>query len=146
MYNYYGYNESLKINKDTDYKNIKTPKDLYDLLSLCWCKETCAPRLQDKWSIDNKTLGQCSVTAFLCQDIFGGDVYATKTANGIHCYNVVDNIVFDLTSEQFKDLAKNLDYNEMIFQKRSDDHHFKKEEKYQRYLNLKKRLKEAAGE
>ena len=49
-----------------------TPRDCYDILSEVWCAETCAPRMRTDWSPANKTLGQCSVTAFLMQDIFGG--------------------------------------------------------------------------
>lgn len=142
MYKFNGSENAKRIVKDTDYKGISTPCDLYDFLTNVWCKETCAPRLQDKWSINNKTLGQCSITAFLVQDIFGGKVYAVKTANGIHCYNVIDNLYFDLTSEQFENSAKYLDYSELIPQSRDDEHHFKKEEKYQRYLYLKNKLDE----
>lgn len=31
--------------------------------------------MQEAWSQDNYSLGQCSITAFLAQDIFGGKVY-----------------------------------------------------------------------
>jgi len=44
----------------------------------------------------NKTLGQCSIMAFLAQDIFGGRVYSIPGEGGnFHCYNVIDNCVFD---------------------------------------------------
>ena len=51
---------------------FKTPNDLYNALLQCWCADTCAPRMRDKWSPSNPTWGQCSITAFLVQDIFGG--------------------------------------------------------------------------
>lgn len=60
---------------DVKYERGLTPRDYYDLLSDIWCEETCAPRLRKDWNNDNKTLGQCSITAFLIQDIFGGRVY-----------------------------------------------------------------------
>ena len=41
---------------------------LYRLLLGCWRRETCAPRLQEKWSASNPTCGQCSITSFLVQD------------------------------------------------------------------------------
>lgn len=145
MYKFNGFENALKINSETGYKNIHTPCDMYDVLKDIWCRETCAPRLQNKWSEDNKTLGQCSVTAFLVQDVFGGEVYAVKTENGVHCYNVVDGLYFDLTSEQFGNLAADLNYSEMIPQSRSDDHHFKKEEKLNRYLLLKKEFEKRTG-
>lgn len=52
-----------------------TLRDYYDLLSHIWSADTCAPRMRQNWSPENKTLGQCSITAFLLQDIYGGEVY-----------------------------------------------------------------------
>lgn len=119
-----------------DYNYIKNPDELYNILQNCWSKETCAPRMQDKWSIENKTLGQCSITAFLAQDIFGGEVYGIKLSDGnYHCFNKVNGIKFDLTSEQFDN---SLNYDNVVLQNRDD--HFKKKEKYQRYLILKSRI------
>ena len=76
-----------------------------------------------------QTLGQCSITAFLAQDIFGGKVYGIPREGGknFHCYNVVplpdgSECIFDLTSEQFCEV------------------HWKKEEKYKRYEYLKAEL------
>ncbi len=137
-YKFYGASNSdcKPINNDF---NVKSPKDLYDALSNVWSKKTCAPRMQDKWSVQNKTLGQCSITAFLVQDIFGGLVYGVPLDDGnFHCYNVIGDNKFDLTSEQFGNIK--LDYSDKYIQTR--EAHFKKEEKYQRYLLLKKKLKE----
>ena len=119
--------------------------DLYDVLSDgLWRIETCAPRLRPDWSTDNKTLGQCSITAFLIQDIFGGDVYGIKLPDGnFHCYNVINGKQYDLTIEQFGDEAGTLVYDNSNPQKR--EVHFAKEEKYGRYLLLKSLLKETRG-
>ena len=85
------------------------------------------------------TLGQCSITAFLVQDIFGGLVYGVPLGDGnYHCFNVVNDVVFDLTSEQFGE--RKLDYQNVVIQNRED--HFLKKEKYQRYLLLKRSLLE----
>lgn len=36
------------------------------------------------------------------QDLFGGKVYGVLRPDGnYHCYNEIDGVVFDLTSEQF---------------------------------------------
>lgn len=121
---------------------------LYDLLSEIWCVETCAPRLRQKWSRENKTCGQCSITAFLVQDILGGDVYGIPLPDGsVHCYNVVDGFLFDLTSEQFDPKFRDgssepgkLRYENNPLQSR--DVHFAKEEKRLRYELLKGRLQE----
>ena len=121
----------------------RTPRDYYDLLKKIWCAETCAPRLRENWSPDNPALGQCSVTAFLMQDLYGGKVYGVPLEDGnFHCFNVVDGCLFDLTSEQFGDTK--LDYTNCPEQFR--ELHFAKEEKRQRYETLKKRLLEYISE
>ena len=120
-----------------------TPRDYYDLLSRVWCIETCAPRLRSGWSDENKTLGQCSITAFLIQDLYGGKVYGVPLGDGnFHCFNVVGDCVFDLTSEQFGE--KKLTYTGNPEQLRYE--HFRKEEKRQRYEILKERLRQYTSE
>lgn len=113
------------------------PARLYELLSDLWCAQTCAPRMRDDWTPENKTLGQCSVTAFLIQDIYGGDVYGIPLGDGnVHCYNKVGDCMFDLTCEQFGDRV--LHYGNDPLQTR--EKHFMKEEKYERYMMLKELL------
>ena len=114
-----------------------TPCDYYDLLSGIWCAETCAPRMRKDWTPENRTLGQCSITAFLIQDIYGGKVYGVPLGDGnYHCFNDVDGCVFDLTSEQFGN--PRLDYANCPEQDRAV--HFAKVEKKERYELLKERL------
>ena len=139
-YLFYGWQNTATIHAiNSDYKGITTPNELYDALINVWCEYTCAPRLRNEWNSENITLGQCSITAFLAQDIFGGDVYGILRPGGnYHCYNVVDGIVFDLTSEQFGD--EKLDYENNTVQDRKL--HFIKEEKRLRYEYLCKELKE----
>ncbi len=139
-YNFYGYEAATVSPISDEYRSIKTPRDLYDLLSEIWCADTCAPRLRNEWSKENKTKGQCSITAFLVQDIFGGRVYGIPLESGnFHCYNDVNGHVFDLTSEQFGEEAKDLVYENNPEQKR--EVHFAKEEKRLRYEYLKEALK-----
>lgn len=140
-YRFFGWEQAGRVVADcSEYSGIATPIDLYDRLSGIWCADTCAPRLRDKWSPADKTLGQCSITAFLAQDIFGGQVYAIPTGNGLHCYNKVGDIVFDLTSEQFGDRAGELVYDCSLLQERESEAHFYKPEKRARYEYLKKEL------
>lgn len=142
--NFYGWQTAGNVKvKNNLYRGIDTPIDLYDALSSVWCTDTCAPRMRREWSVENKTLGQCSITAFLAQDIFGGEVYAMPTDNGgVHCYNVVDGFTFDLTSEQFGEKAKSLCYEGNEIQDRESAGHFGKDEKRQRYEYLKEQLKQ----
>ncbi|MDO4344239.1 MAG: hypothetical protein Q4C50_05490 [Eubacteriales bacterium] len=136
-YKFYGWEQADVSPTAREYMDIETPRALYDLLSGIWCRSTCAPRMQQEWTEENKTLGQCSITAFLAQDIFGGKVYGILRPGGnYHCYNVVGDCKFDLTSEQFGDEV--LDYGDNPEQFR--EVHFAKEEKRLRYEYLKREL------
>ncbi len=134
QYNFHGW-ETANAQAITDkYAGIHTPLELYDALAEIWCAGTCAPRLRASWTPENKTLGQCSITAFLAQDIFGGEVYGILRPGGnYHCYNVIGDCLFDLTSEQFG--GEVLDYTNNPVQSRAV--HFAKEEKRLRYEKLK---------
>ena len=137
-YDFWGWEKADILAITNEYEGIRTPRDLYDALSHIWCEDTCAPRLRNKWNRENMTLGQCSITAFLAQDIFGGKVYGILRDGGnYHCYNVVGECVFDLTSEQFGNEVLSYDNNPEQFR----DVHFAKEEKRMRYEYLKKSLK-----
>ena len=81
-YNFWGWQNATVPAISEEYKGIKTPLDLYDALSEIWCADTCAPRMRESWTKENKTLGQCSITAFLAQDIFGGKVYGILRSGG----------------------------------------------------------------
>lgn len=141
-YKFYGWNQANVPAILEKYKRIKTPLDLYDALSEIWCADTCAPRMREQWTPENKTMGQCSITAFLAQDIFGGKVYGILRPGGnYHCYNVVGSCCFDLTSEQFGDEALIYENNPEQFR----EVHFAKEEKRLRYEYLKKELEKKTG-
>lgn len=109
---------------------------LYDRMSGVWCADTCAPRLRQEWSPDNPTLGQCSVTAFLVQDYYGGRVMGIPTSDGhFHLYNEWQGRTADLTSAQF---GKNYPRGAAVPQSR--ENHFSDPEKRDRYELLKRRL------
>ena len=68
----------MEENKKRDFYGSDTVTDeviaLYDGLTHVRSADTCAPRMREKWSKNDITKGQCSVTAFLVQDILGGKV------------------------------------------------------------------------
>ena len=112
-------------------------RNMYDELLRCWCVETCAVRLRPNWSERNPSLGQCSISSFLFQDIYGGEVWGIPLeGGGVHCFNRVDGFEFDLTSEQFS--GAELDYSTAFPQTREE--HWSDASKYERYLLLKERF------
>lgn len=136
-YRFYGWQTANCSSVTDTYNGINTPIDLYNALSNIWCADTCAPRMRHEWTRENMTLGQCSITAFLVQDIFGGEVRGILRPGGnYHCYNVIGDCLFDLTSEQFGDEVLNYDDNPLQVR----DVHFAKEEKRLRYEYLKDAL------
>lgn len=136
-YRFYGWQTADVGPADEKFSAVRDPRVLYDLLSGIWCADTCAPRMRGRWSEDNRTLGQCSITAFLAQDIFGGKVYGILREGGnYHCYNVIGDCVFDLTSEQFGDEKLCYEGNPEQFR----EVHFAKAEKRERYEYLRSEL------
>ena len=73
----------------------------------------------------------------LSVDIFGGTVWGIPLEDGnYHCFNVVGDCTFDLTSEQFGN--RELDYGNAVLQAR--EQHFQKVEKRERYELLRSML------
>ena len=126
-----------------EWQAVESPRVLYEMLRDIWCIDTCAPRLRGEWSEENATVGQCSVTAFLAQDIFGGTVRGILRSGGnFHCYNDVAGCIFDLTSEQFKGEVLHYSDGDPV-QDRAV--HFAKEEKRLRYEMLRRFLRQRLG-
>ena len=136
-YKFYGADvDGLEVLR-SEFDKVSDVRVLYDYLSKIWSRMTCAPRLRPLWSEENKTLGQCSITSFLIQDIFGGEVYGVPLNDGgFHCFNIVNDKVFDLTSEQFGNVE--LNYTKKYPQSR--EKHFSVQEKFDRYNILKTQL------
>ena len=142
-YGFYGSERATSKPTSPEWQAIENPRVLYEMLRGIWCVETCAPRLRGEWSKENATVGQCSVTAFLAQDIFGGTVRGILRPGGnFHCYNDVAGCVFDLTSEQFQGEALHYSESDPV-QDRAV--HFAKEEKRLRYQLLRRLLRQRLG-
>ena len=115
----------------------RTVGELFDTFLGVWAAETCAPRMRDRWSEDDPTVGQCSITSFLVCKLYGGRVYGVPLSDGnYHCYNVIGDTVFDLTCEQFH--GASLAYD--LADEQSAEAHFANIEKRERYELLKARF------
>lgn len=136
-YKFYGCNTKSVKPINSIYKSIRDQRHLYDLLSDVWCEYTCTPRSRKEWSSSNKTCGQCSITCLLVQDIFGGEIYGVQVEDNLHSFSKVGDVIFDLTSEQFKDTKIDYSLNNSI----SREYHLSNADKKERYLFLLNELK-----
>jgi hypothetical protein len=72
---------------------------LHDALEHSWDADTCAEWERDKWNSCLPAFGQCTVTALVVQDIFGGKI--VKDSLNDHFWNVFeDGTEADLSREQ----------------------------------------------
>lgn len=71
---------------------------LHDALEHSWDADTCAEWEREKWSSCLPAFGQCTVTALVVQDIFGGKI--VKDSVNDHFWNVFeDGTEADLSRE-----------------------------------------------
>lgn len=113
--------------------------DIYELkqfLSSSWSLETCSPGLIDNWSLNNKALGQCAITALIVNDYFGGKIMRCMTSSGSHYYNLIAGEIVDLTVEQFLGETPKYEYGK----ERTREYLLSNEDTKKRYLLLKSKL------
>jgi len=71
-------------------------------LEVAWTIETTDPDSRDRWSEENKALGQCAVTSVLIFDLFGGRMIYDKA--NFHIWNEFpDGSQHDFSRKQFTD-------------------------------------------
>ena len=87
-----------------------TIEELTHKLYICYSRELCYPKIRNNWNENNKFLGMCAITALIVNDYFGGDI-CKMYVNGIsHYFNLIDDKIVDLTSKQFENEIKYIDY------------------------------------
>jgi hypothetical protein len=71
---------------------------LKEALNASWCSETAYRTDRPFWSEQNKTRGQCTVTAMIVNDFFGGELERgfSKKYNIYHYWNIVFKTKEDL--------------------------------------------------
>ena len=77
---------------------------LKEALEKSWSRDTAYKSVRNKWSIENKSFGQCAVTALLVNKYYGGEIYkADVLGEGYsHFWNILqDGALIDLTRPQF---------------------------------------------
>ena len=112
---YYGeeFGDTIQV-KNSVYEEIKTLNDLFGILLKCWDKETAYPASQADYIKDNDpTYGQCTITAIIVNDIFGGTIHKIKIdGRGTHFFNKIDGHYIDLTRDQFDLYNINVNYEQ----------------------------------
>ncbi len=74
-YKFYGWETATVKPINNTYQSIYSPRDLYDALSEIWSVDTCAPRMRNRWTVDNKKLwGNALLRLFLCR-IFSAEKF-----------------------------------------------------------------------
>ena len=78
-------------------------EELFAAIDGSWSAETSSSR---EWSRENRSLGQCAVTACVIQDYLGGDILNTVATlpdgtTDSHYYNSIDDEEIDRTRGQF---------------------------------------------
>ena len=66
------------------------------LLRECWSQKSSS-----LYTKDNPAKGQCSVTALIIQDCYGGELYKTNVGKHWHFYNCINGAYCDFTASQF---------------------------------------------
>ena len=85
---------------------IATLGKLHEALTHAWSRETAFPACKGEWNTSNPALGQCTITAMIVHDLFGGTIHRVRLAGGgTHYFNRIDGVYVDLTSSQFADYA-----------------------------------------
>lgn len=110
---------------------------LKGILNTLYSKETCYPDCRNQWNNENKTLGHCAIVALLLNDYYGGDICKIKVNNISHYFNLIDDKIIDLTSDQFK--SDKIDYTDYVIKNRDDV--LKNEDTKKRYEILKLKVK-----
>ena len=90
----------LKLHTPMSISQTERFREIEEALRKSWCRETAYPSLQAAWSEGNPALGQCTVTALVVHDHFGGTF--AKNLEHNHIWNILpDGTEQDFTREQF---------------------------------------------
>jgi len=81
-----------------------TGEEITAALGRCWSSRTSS-----RWSPEVPSRGQCSVTALVLQDHFGGELLRTPVGPASHFYNRIDGVRIDATAGQFPSPLSYLD-------------------------------------
>lgn len=80
----------------------KTLGEFYLACRQAWSAETCSAKFRPLWSAENPSVGQCTITAKLVHEFFGGEIlWLPLEGGGRHSFNRIRGVIIDLACEQF---------------------------------------------
>ena len=112
--------------------------DIEKIIEMSWSKETCYPTSCESWSSENRSLGQCAITALIVNDFMGGKIMRCMVDDISHYYNLINGEVIDYTAQQFKFVIPNYSLGE----ERSREYLLSNEDTKKRYKLLLKNVRE----
>lgn len=101
VYRFYGWEYADRI---TPVKpcGAKTLGEFYLACLKAWNTETCSAKFRPFWSAENPSAGQCTITAKLVHEFFGGEIlWLPLEGGGRHSFNRISGVIVDLACEQF---------------------------------------------
>lgn len=101
IYRFYGWEYADRIAPVKDC-GAKTLGEFYLACLSAWNAETCSERFRHAWCAENPSTGQCTITAKLVNEYFGGEVLSLPLiTGGMHSFNRIGSVIVDLACEQF---------------------------------------------
>ena len=97
-------------------------------------KHTWASGTKKRWSPDNTTNGESSLTSQLIYDIFGGEILKTHQANGWHFYNRIDGECLDFATSEMEKSAEDK-YMENLPSAPNETYNYFEQEEYSTFFN-----------
>lgn len=99
-----------------------TINDLENVLINCWSVETAFSGDRKNWSLERKSTGQCTVTAMIVYDFFGGRIvrgYSNKYKL-FHYWNEIEGRKIDLTFKQFSYDKSDIVFDKIIYKSKKE--------------------------
>jgi hypothetical protein len=119
---------------------------LLEALNASWDRETAYWADRKEWTAEKKETGQCTITAIIVFDYFGGKIFRGKSEkyNLLHYWNEIDGVKIDLTFNQFVGDKDDIIFITIVEKQKSDL--LKIANVRQRYEILKKKVESYLSE
>ena len=93
-----------------------------EALEKSWSLDTAYPGVRKQWTPEDSSLGQCTVTAMVLNDYFGGKIIRgySKKYNIYHYWNIIDGQEIDFTFSQFIPDKSDIEFDKVVVKTKKD--------------------------